>query len=162
MRSSIYIIVGVLSALIETAVHISLYGIGVEFALVSIIGLSLFFAGNRTAGTYIILIGAFILDLFSPYRFGLFLLTSTVVLVCAQTVFARSIDPSNPIMTFCMMLGAFILLHFFEFLSDPLISVLIASALLNALCATVCTALWVRTPLLRDSSIIVSKNVHIR
>ncbi|OIP06262.1 hypothetical protein COS66_03000 [Candidatus Berkelbacteria bacterium CG06_land_8_20_14_3_00_43_10] len=162
MRNSIYIIIGFVSALIEAAVHISLYGIGIEFAVVSIIGLSLFFAGNKSAGTYIMLAGAIVLDLFSPYRFGLFLTTTVIILYLAQTLFSRNIDPGNPVMTFFMMLGAFIFLHFFEFLGDPIITVLVATAVLNALCATACTLLWVRIPIFHDASIIVSKDVRIR
>lgn len=162
MRNSIYIIIGIVSALIEAAVHFSLYGIGIEFAVVSIIGLSLYFAGNKIAGTYIMLSGAIVLDLFSPYRFGLFLVTTVIVLYLAQTLFARSIDPSNPIVTFFMMLGAFIILHLFEFLSDPIFTVLCATAILNALCATLVTTVWMRIPMIHDSTIGVSKDVRLR
>ena len=162
MRNSIYIFIGIVSALIESAVHISWYGIGIELAIVSLIGLSLYSAGNRTAGTYIILSGAIVLDLFSPYRFGLFLFTSVIVLASMQIIFVRTVETGNSIMTFIMMLGAFIVLHIFEFLSNPLFNVLFASAIINAITATILIAVCRRMPMVHDSSMVVSKNVHLR
>lgn len=162
MRNSIYIIIGIIGALIETAVHFSFYGIGIELGVVFIIGSALYCAGNKNAGTYVLLSGACILDLFSPYRFGLFLVSTAGVLICLETLFSRIIDPGNPLITFFMMVGIFVFLHIFEFLGDPIVLVLIASACINALIATLTTVVFIRIPTIYNSSIVVSKDVRLR
>lgn len=162
MKQFGFIIVGIILALIEIAVHVSFYGIGVELAAVSLVAIALVIVGNYQMGATIMLTGACVLDIFSPYRFGIYLLSAVIALLIFKTLLTRLLDPYNPVLTWFIFLGSFIILHLFVFLGNPMITVLLATAVVNAFLGTIITAFMVRLPGTQDKPITVSKDVNFR
>ena len=162
MKQLLYLIAAFLLALIEINIKLKFYYAGVNFMAVTIIGFSLFFLKKNDIGMVIIVAGSLILDIFSPYRFGLYLFTAVLSIFLFQKVQSINNVTDNPVYLILLSTVLYFLTHIFELFANPVLGIFIISILLNAIIGWV--ALYLLNILFsrQKETIKIGENVHLR
>ena len=110
----------------------------------------------------IIVAGSLILDIFSPYRFGLYLFTAVLSIFLFQKVQSINNVTDNPVYLILLSTVLYFLTHIFELFANPVLGIFIISILLNAIIGWV--ALYLLNILFsrQKETIKIGENVHLR
>lgn len=162
MNSIIILLLTVVIATIESIVRLNFGIYSIQISLVLILSSALYFANHKKNASIILLVGSIMLDIFSPYRFGLYLLFAVISLLLIKFINTKALDINHPVVNF----GVYILLvsvyNIFQVASDPVISIYLAVILLNAIIGTIISMIFINVLKKGDKKIEVSENVNIR
>lgn len=161
MKGIIYIIIGIVIGLVESALRLRLFGLTVQINLVALVSLILILSGYKKKGISIYFAGALLMDVISPYRMGLYMLSAVLVVMLVDLMNTRSFDTRNTVVSFITLLILLILNNLFQLLFDPIFSLFIVSILLNATIGTIILYFIIRSNY-NSSEIKVSENVFVR
>lgn len=73
------------------------------------------FKGLTSEGFLVATFGGFLLDLSSPFRFGVYTLILLAMILCIQFILLKNIPEPNPWMIFLSFIGVFLLLNLIIF-----------------------------------------------
>ena len=132
MKNYTIIIIAIILALLQTTVDISLAGYGLKVLFVGITSLGLFFSGRVKEGSLLLVVGSIILDVYSPFRFGLYTFFASLVIFSLTFLINRPIEYSHPLILWISTLICLLLLNIFEIFTLPNYGLFITSIMLNA------------------------------
>lgn len=162
MKQFILIIIGIVLAILQISTVFYFHGIGLQIAMVGVVGLAFVLSGNRTIGIYIILSGSIVLDIFSPYRPGIYLLEAVLALLGIDYLAARSFELNNPLILLGISVLTFIILNLVQFILDPNLIVLASNVALNSFLTIIVSIILGRTFGPENSSMKIGEDVHFR
>lgn len=162
MKQIFYLFLALLLALIEINIKLKIFFSGFNLMAVSIIGFSLLFVKKNNVGLIILIAGSIILDIFSPFRFGLYTLTTLISIIILFKIQTKHNIIDNPL--YLLLLFSFLSLftHIFELFSSPIYGVFFTSIWLNSFIGAGMIYLLNRLLSRNKETIKVSENVHFR
>lgn len=162
MKQLLYFIAAFLLALIEINIKLKFYYSGVNLMAVTIIGFSLLFLNRNDVGLIILIAGSLVLDIFSPYRFGLYLMTTILSVYIVRRVQTKNNVLDNPVYLIVMSTILLFITHIFELFANPIWGIFVASLLLNSIIGLGVLYLLNIFFSRQRETIKVSENVHLR
>lgn len=162
MKQLFYFITALVLALIEINIKLKFYYSGVNLMAVSIIGFSLLFLNRNDIGLTILIVGSLTLDIFSPYRFGLYLMTTILSVYIVQRVQIKNNVLDSPVYLIVTSTVLLFITHISELFANPIWGVFIVSLLLNSTIGLGVLYLLNIFFSHQRKTIKVSENVHLR
>lgn len=162
MKQPLYFIAAFLLALIEINIKLKFYYSGVNLMAVTIIGFSLLFLNRNDIGLIILIAGSLVLDIFSPYRFGLYLMTTILSIYIVQRVQTKNNVLDSPVYLVVTSTVLLFITHIFELFANPIWGIFIVSLLLNSTIGLGVLYLLNIFISRQRETIKVSENVHLR
>ncbi len=162
MKQFLLILLGIVLASLQISTIFYIHNIALQIALVQIVGLAFVFSNNRTIGIYIMLVGSILMDIFSPYRPGIYLLETVIVLLAIDYLAARSFELNNPLVLFGASILSFIILNLIQFALDPNLIILASNVALNSFLTIIVSLVFGRIYAPENSSMKIGEDVHFR
>ena len=162
MKQIFYLIVALLLALIETNIKLKFYLLGINLMAISIVGFSFMLIKKNDIGLIILIAGSFMLDVFSPYRFGLYLLSTVLSIILLLKIQTKHNIIDNPIYLTLLSIFLYLFTHIFELFANPILGIFFVSIILNSFIGLGVIYLLNVFSSRQKETIKVSENVHLR
>jgi hypothetical protein len=162
MKQFLMIVIGVILAILQISGVFVTFHIPIQIAFVAVVGLALFFSGSKTLGAFIILTGSFVLDAFSPYRPGIYLLSGVIVLLSANYLIERSFELSNPLILIGMSLFSFVILDLVQVILDPNLIIFGVNLIINTILTLILSLIFTHILTPDRSTLKIGEDVHFR
>lgn len=162
MNKIILILFVVILAIIESIIRINLGIYSIEASLILIFSTALYLSGMKKNSTLALIIGSIVLDFFSPYRFGLYLLFGLFTKILMKIFSSRSFDIHHPIVNFAIFIVLVFVYNIFQLASDPILSIFVVSIVLNALIGSIISFTFFHFFKKDQTKMEVSEHVDIR
>jgi hypothetical protein len=162
MNKLLVIIAAIFLAILQLAGFITIFHINITFSFVTIIGLSFILSGHKDRGTIILLLGSLVLDIFSPFRPGLYLLMAVIILITIDYLVGRSFEFSNPLIMTIIALFSFILMGLIPFVYNLMIITYLVNILVNTFVTILISLFMDYFSAPNDSSLEIGENVGFR
>lgn len=162
MKQILAIITAIVLAVFQIIFFFTIGQVNIQLSLVAIFGLAYFFAGHRNIALIVLLFGSFVLDMFSPYRPGIYLLSMVLLLIVIDYLVARSLEISNPVIMVGISLLSFIILGLIPFIIDQSWQTFLVNILVNAFITVLAGLVVAHTIINRDNVVRIGEDVGFR
>lgn len=162
MKQILAIITAIVLAVFQIIFFFTIGQVNIQLSLVAILGLAYFFAGHRNIALIVLLFGSFVLDMFSPYRPGIYLLSMVLLLIVIDYLVARSLEISNPVIMVGISLLSFIILGLIPFIIDQSWQTFLVNILVNAFITVLAGLVVAHTIINRDNVVRIGEDVGFR
>lgn len=162
MKQILAILAAIILAILQMVLFFTIGHINIQLSMVAIFGLAYFFSGHRNIALIILLGGSFILDMFSPYRPGIYLLSIVVVLSSVDYLVTRSLEISNPLIMLMISLLAFAILGLIPFIINQSWLIFLANILVNTIITLIISLIFSHMFINRNSVVRISEDVSFR
>jgi hypothetical protein len=162
MKYFIYSLIGLALGLLELSLSWHLGPFTIHIYAVLIGSLALILAREARFGSITLIAGTLTLDVFSPYRFGLFLLLAMIILYGLNLLLSRSFETTNPLIILGIFLVSLFLFQIIELVMGGQIISFLANDLINTFFGTAITYLVMRYVPSSKEAIRISDDVNFR